>query len=100
MGIPYRRASPNLGSVGTTKYINITTAAAQQIFLDSGFTALHIFNIGSGNLIWGDSNIAVNSGAYLFVNAGKGWESLQDGWSIFFRADSVSTIISVNEYSI
>ena len=100
MGTLFKRVSPYLGNVGTTKLITIATNVARQIVLDSGYLALSIYNIGSGNLLWGDSGIAVNSGNYLFVNQRTEWLDLQDGWSTYVRADSVGTLISITEYAI
>ncbi len=97
MGTPYVRATPYVGKAGTTRLITITTAAAQQVLLGTGFTALQLFNIGSGSLVYGDSSIAVNSGHYLFVSAARQWENLPADWSIYLRADSVSTLVSVRE---
>ena len=96
----YFRADPQLGSIGTTRYLTITTAAAQQVIMGSGNQGLFIYNIGSGNLIWGDSSIAVNSGNYIFVNGGREWLNARDQFGIFFRADSVATLISITEYSV
>ena len=101
MATRYFRANGGLtGSVGSTRYINITTAAAQSFVLGSNKSGFFVFNVGTGNLIWGDSNIAVNSGNYLFTSAGREFLDLQDAFTIFFRADSVSTLIAVSEYDV
>ena len=100
MGVFYKRTNPNLGSVGTTKYLTIPTSPATLLTLDSGYMGLTVFNNGSGNLIWGDSNIAVNSGNYQFVNVRTEWYPLTFGWSQYLRAESVATLISVTEYNV
>lgn len=94
----YVRATAGLGTVGTSKYLFIATSPATQILLDSGYQAIQIFNVGSNLLIWGDSNIAVNSGNYLFPSSPKSWEELHDGWSVFVRAESAGTNITITEY--
>lgn len=100
MGTRYVRLSEGFLSVGTTRYITVQTDVSTQVILTSGFQALTVFNHGTGNLIWGDSNISVNSGNYQFVNMRVEHTSLQDGWSVFYRADSVSSLISVSEYGV
>lgn len=99
MGTRYVRVEGLLGP-STTRVINIPTSPATEITLTSGFTAMAIFNIGTGQLLWGDSNIAVNSANILFPLSPKTWEGLQDGWSIFVRAESVSTLISATEFQV
>ncbi len=86
------------GQVSTSRYVMVTTAAAQLLTIGSGLSALHLFNTGSGQLIWGDSGIAVNSGAYLFVNAGRTFENLQGPFPLYLRAESVQTLVSVTEF--
>lgn len=98
MGTNYVRASTFLGNVGSTRYLTITTAAAQLFTLNSGANAVSFFNVGTGHLIWGDANVAVNSGNYLFVNGRIQFENLEDLWTIYFRADSVSTALAVTEF--
>jgi hypothetical protein len=101
MVIKFVRTNPDLGVVaGTARYLSIVTTPATQIVMTSGSQAMTIFNIGSGTLIWGDSSIAVNSGNNLFVQARVEWLNLQDGWSLYVRAESVATLISVTEYRV
>ena len=99
MATVYRRTNPYLGAVsGTARYITVQTNPAVLLSMTSGSQALSIFNHGTGSLIWGGTNVAVNSGNYTFVNMRTEWTNLQDGWSTYLIADSVSTIISVTEY--
>lgn len=100
MAIIYVRENPFLGSVGTTRFLNVLTSAAVQVALNSGYQAMTIFNNGSGNLIWGDSSVAANSGNTLFVQSRVEWLGLQEGWSTYVRSESVSTIISITEYNV
>ena len=100
MSTRYFRANPQLGSVSTSMYIMIPTSPATQIIMNSGAQAMQLYNLGTGNLIWGDSNIAVNSGNYLFPLARIEWTDVQDGFSVFVRADSVATLITKTEYGI
>ena len=100
MGTVYFRTSPYLGSVGTTRLLNVTTGSAVQIVLNSGYSAMTIFNEGSGTLVWGDANIAVNSGNNLFVQSRVEWLGLQDAWSVYVRAESVATLIGITQYNV
>ena len=99
MATYFRRPNSNLGIVGTQRLISITTAAAQQVFLSSGFTAINVMNNGPATCSWGDSSLLAGSGAVLFPYAQYEWASLNDGFSVYFRADSVSTIIAITEFS-
>ena len=101
MGTIYRRTSPNVGAIASSaRYITIQTSPVVQLVMTSGSQAMSVFNHGSGNLVWGGTNVAVNSGNYVFVNMRTEWQNLQDGWTTYLIADSVSTIISVVEYGI
>ena len=101
MGRIYRRTSPNVGAiVSSARYITVATSPITLLVMTSGSQSMSVFNHGSGNLVWGGTNVAVNSGNYLFVNMRTEWQNLQDGWSTYLVADSVATIISVVEYGI
>lgn len=98
MATYYRRPNTNLGTVGTTRLIVITTAAAQQVFLSSGFTGINVMNNGPATCSWGDASLIAGSGAVLFAYAQYEWLNLNDGWSTYFRADSAQTTISITEF--
>ena len=100
MGTRYFRAGNYYQSFGTTRYISINSSLATEIILDSGFTALSIFNQGSASLIWGDSNIAVNSGNYLYPSGRIEWNPINDAFSVFLISDSVGTLgmATIQEY--
>ena len=100
MGTIYLRINPQLGSIGTTRILNVTTGAAVAVILNSGYQAMSIFNQGSGTLVWGDSSIAVNSGNNLFVQSRIEWLALADSFTVYVRAESVATIIGVTEYNV
>ena len=98
MGTVFFRTSLYLGQVTTSRTLSISTGVATQIILNSGNQGLSIFNIGSATLVWGDSNLAVNSGNNLYVAMRTEWQGIQDGWSVYVRAESAATLISVSEY--
>ena len=97
MATIYFRTGINSKDISFSRFQTIQTSPSVQILLTSGFQAMSIFNQGSGNLLWGSSNIGVNSGNYLYVGARKDWENVQGNWSTYFIADSVSTIITITE---
>lgn len=94
-----RRTQGYLGT-GSTKSFSILTTPASQILLDSGFQAMTVYNVGSGNLWVGDSSVTVGSGQQVLTGASKSWDNLQDGWSFFCIAGSNATTITVTEYRI
>ena len=100
MGTFFLRTNPSLGSASTSRYVSIPTSPATLLTLDSGYQALSLFNVGSATLIYGDSNISVNSGNFIYVGAAAEWLDLQDGWQVYLRADSVSTLISYVQYEV
>ena len=101
MGTIYRRTSPQAGGVATSgRYILIATSPVTNLVMSSGNQALSIYNLGSGSLIWGATDISVNSGNYVFVNQRVEWLALQDLWTVYLVADSVQTLINVTEYGV
>ena len=103
MATRYIRAGGGFASVGTSRYLMIATNVATQIVMLSGSQTLRIFNNGSGFLLWGDSNIAVNSANYIFPLGAYSWPddgnvTLADEWSTYVRADSVQTLITVTDF--
>lgn len=100
MGTFRGRDSSLLGSVATSRYINVATTSAVSVVIGSATSALRLYNLGTGSLIWGDSNIAVNSGNYLFPYSGITWEGVEDVFTVYVRADSVATTVAVTEFGV
>ena len=99
MGTRYIRPDPLLGAIlPTGRYLSIPTSPVTQITLGSGASAISFFNHGTGTILYGASNIAVNSGNYLFVNGKVAFDQLQDGWIGYVIADSISAIMAITEY--
>ena len=84
--------STNNLKVDSSRSITVTTAAAQLVVLSSGYSAMFVSNIGAGAVAWGDSTIAMGSGALLFYSMGRQFDG-----DAFFRADSVATVLLVND---
>ena len=100
MATRYFRAGLEYVSAGTSRYYSVNSSLATEIILDSGFKAIRLFNQGSTPLVWGDSNISVNSGNYLYPSGSIEWNPINDGFSFFIISDSVGTlgIATVQEY--
>jgi len=100
MGTFRQRDSTLLGSVSTSRYINVATSSAVAVTIQSATTAIRLYNLGTGSIIWGDSNIAVNSGNYLFPYSGVTWTDVEDVFSVYVRADSVAATLVVTEFGV
>ena len=100
MGTFRNRDNALLGSVATSRYINVATTSAVSVVIGSATSSLRLFNVGSGALIWGDSNIAVNSGNYLFPYSGITWDNVEDVFTVYVRADSVATTLVITEFGV
>ena len=98
MGTYFRRPNEQLGSVGTTRLIVITTGAAQLVTMTSGFSALNVMNDGPAPVSWGDSSLTMGSGNVIFAYAQYEFLNVSDGWNAYFRADSAATTIAVTEF--
>ena len=100
MGTRYFYTGKDYLNVGTTRYLSINSTLATEIVLTSGFTAIRLYNQGSTPLVWGDSNIAINSGNYLYPSASIEWDDIEDSFSFFCISDSTGTlgIAALTEY--
>ena len=100
MGTRYFRAGNEYATAGTTRYYTINSSLATQIILDSGFKAIRMFNQGSTPLVWGDSNIAVNSGNYVYPSGSIEFNPVQDAYSFYVISDSQGAlgIAAIQEY--
>jgi hypothetical protein len=100
MGLREVYATKGFFDAGSTRYLTINSSQATRIVLTSGASALSVFNQGSSSLVWGGSSIAVNSGNYLFPSSRIEWNTVQDGFSVYFISDSVGYlgIAAVTEY--
>ena len=99
MGTRYFRAENLFANIGTTRYISVVTTTITRIYMSTAYTGIRVYNSGSHTLIYGDSNIAVNSGNFLFpgVSVDFGW--VQDNFSFYMLADSANSFVSVLEYN-
>src|SRR3990167_9211957 len=100
MATRFFRAGQNMASVGSTRYLTINSSKVTRVFLSSGAVGISVFNQGSTPLIWGDSNITVNSGNYVFPLGRIEWLEVQDTFDFYLVSDSQGAfgIAAIQEY--
>ena len=98
MGTYYRRPNEQVGLVGTTRLVVITTAAAQLVRLSSGYSAINIMNDGPAPVCFGDSSLLMGSGNVIFPYAQYEFLNVIDGWTTYLRADSAQTTVALTEF--
>lgn len=96
----YRRPNSQLGADVTSRLIVITTAAAQLVSLSSGYSAVNIMNNGPSTVSFGDSSLSAGSGNVIFPYAQYEFLNVEDGWSVYMRANSLATTIAITEFRI
>lgn len=97
MGIYYRRPNSTV-TVGTTRLLTITTAAAQAVFVSSGYNAMNVMNDGPAPISFGDASLAMGSGNVIFPYAQYIFENLSGDFTMYFRADSAQSFLAVTEF--
>ena len=101
MGIPRRRDNALLGSVRVaSRFITVPTAPYTTVTLTSANAGAFMYNVGTPTLLWGGSNVAVNSGAFLYPSTGFEWLNTEDAFTFYVIADSVAGTLCVNEYGL
>ena len=100
MGTIRRLTDLQLGSIGTTKILTLTTA--ETVFqISSGNRAFEAGNNTLFNIFYGQSNLAVNSGLIISSsNGAKFWDTITDDFSMYFRLNTagVSVQLIIQEY--
>lgn len=100
MGTRFFRSGNQIAVVHTSRYISLNSSQATKIVMTSGSTGISIYNQGSTPLVWGGTNIAVNSGNYLFPAGRVEWMDAQDAFELFMFSDSTGTtgLAHITEY--
>ena len=99
MPIAYRpRSKPDPARVGSSRALTISTGAATLVVSSIGYMGWSLTCLGPGSLTWGDSSMSMGSGALLYYSMAKEWYPIADTMSTFLRADSVATVVLINEY--
>lgn len=96
----YRRPNNQLGSASTTRLVVITTDAAQQIFISTGFSAINLMNNGPATVSFGDSSLLAGSGNVIFPYAQYEFLNVIDTWNTYLRANSAQTTVAITEFRI
>ena len=94
----YIRTNPQPSSIGTSRTVSISTAAATLVWSTSGYMGWQLINVGVSTLTYGDSSMLAGTGAFLFYSMEKTWYPVADTMSVFLRADSVAGTVLVNEF--
>ena len=94
----YIRTNPHPSSVGTTRTVSISTAAATLVTMNSGYMGWQLVNVGVSALAYGDSSLLAGTGALLFYSMEKTWYPVADTMSVYLRADSVAGVVLINEF--
>ena len=92
MGTRFFRAGMKIAIVHTSRYLSINSSQATKIVMTSGSTGISIYNQGSTPLVWGGTNIAVNSGNYIFPSGRLEFLDAQDAFELFMISDSDGAI--------
>ena len=96
MGLTQNRGTSSLGSIGSTKVLNVgATTVAYTI--DSGMVAIEVTNVGDSAIWYGDSTLVSNSGGFLAVHSSKYWDNVVDNFTIYFVCPAASAI-AIHEY--
>lgn len=98
MATRYFRSANQLGIVGSTRLLTITTGAAQLVQISSGYSSINVMNNGPASVSFGDSSLTMGSGNVIFPYAQYEFLNVVDGFSAYFRADSAQTVIAVTEF--
>ena len=94
----YIRTNAYPQSIGSTRTVSISTAAATQVVSLSGYMGMQVVNVGIATLTYGDSSMAMGTGGFLFYSMAKEWYPIADTMSVYLRADSVAGTVLINEW--
>ena len=101
MGVIRRITDLQLGAVGSTKVISISSSETYYQ-ISTGMRAFEVANQSTAALVYyGQSNLSANSGIWINTNGGaKFWDTITDNFSMYFRVSSagVSVPIIIQEY--
>ena len=94
----YIRTNPFPSSIGTTRTLTVATAPEVLVVSNSGYMGWQIVCLGPGAIAYGGSSIAMGSAGLLYYSMSRTEYPLADTASLYLRADSVATVVAVNEY--
>ena len=98
MATNYIRTFNNFIDVMTNRLISVGTGTATAVTALTGTFAIDITNNGPASVFYGSSNMVLGSGGFLAMYATKSFSEINDGFTIYLRADSATTVVNINEY--
>ena len=101
MGTIRRLTDIQLGSIGSTKILSITTSETLYQ-ISSGNRAFEVSNPSTvANIFYGQSNLTTNSGLIIGSSYGaKFWDTIADDFQMYFRITSagLTSQLIIHEY--
>lgn len=100
MGLIQRRTNLTLGSIGTTKLINVNSNETVYT-ISTGYIALEITNLGSNNVYYGNTGVTANSGGVIASNASKFWDTVCDDFTLYLVCPGAAnnSNVVIHEYT-
>lgn len=101
MGTIRRLSDIQLGSIGTTKILSITTA--QTIYtINSGNRAFEISNLGSYTLYYGAvGGVTAGSASFISASGQKMWDTVVDNFTMGLKINTagITNLVVIDEYA-
>ena len=100
MGTIRRLTDIQLGSIQTTKVINLTTAG--YVFqIGSGNRAFEVTNLSQQASVYYGNAIVIGTGAIIQVTGSKFWDTIVDNFTMTFYASSANITLPmvIQEYA-
>ena len=94
----YIRTNLQPSTVGTTRILTVSTGAATQVVSLSGYMGMQVTCLGPGEIAYGDTAILADTSALLFYSMSKEYYPIADTLSLYLRANSVATVVALNDY--
>lgn len=95
-----RLVNLQLGSINTSKYLNITTSELLYT-IHSGNRASELSNVGSYTVYYGQSGFIAGSGGTIPINGSKFWDTVVDNFTLYLKLSTagVTSQVVAQEYA-
>jgi len=97
MGTIRRLSELQLGAVGSTKILSLSTTEILYV-ISSGMRAVEFTNHNSVNVYYGQSNLLANSGGLITQNNSKIFDTVTDNFFMYFVVTGGTTTVVAQEY--
>jgi len=94
----FKKTVINFLEVATTRLVTINTGSATAIVMTSGNNGLEVCNDGPATVFYGHSSLVQGSGSILAQYSTKEWFNTVEDFTVYMRADSAASIVSITEY--